>query len=183
MRKLLVSVICVLAIGIASASAQKKQIVKYVIDGVEVADFDGSQLEGLRIKSYSVETSANGKEAFHFIITENADKVRVSAKRITDPMHLTATADTIKVISFKGSGPVMILDGEKIISKEEFDKLNAHEIKGIDVIKNDADILKKYNAEGRGVVMIWTEKSKKTSYKPLQDNVKIFIRETETKDY
>jgi len=171
--------ICALTIGAVSVSAQKKQEIKYIVNGNEVENFDGSQLEGLIIKSYKIETSKNGKEAFHFIITE--DPVKVTAKRLNSN-HFTANSDTIKVIGFgKKADPVLVLDGEKVISQEEFDKLNAYDIKGLDVIRNDEEILKKYSAEGRGVIMIWTKKSNTSSYRPLGDGVKIMSKSTREK--
>ena len=180
MKKILLLVICALTIGVVSVSAQKKQEIKYIVNGNEVENFDGTQLEGLIIKSYKIETSKNGKEAFHFIITE--DPVKVTAKRLNSN-HFTANSDTIKVIGFgKNPEPVYVLNGEDVISKEEFNRLNANDIKGIEVIrKNDSEIAKKFSAEGRGVIIVWTRQSKSSTYEPLGENVKIISSETPRK--
>lgn len=169
MRKYLLSAICVLTITAVSASAQKRQEIKYIIDGNEVEYFDGSQLEGHIVKSYNIETVREGNKIVnkHIILTEKS--ISLSPVRV----------DTINVASFgKQSDPVYVLNDERVVSKEEFNQLNANDIKFIDVIKNnDSEITKKYSAEGRSVIMIWLKDSKSSSYMPMGKVVKVVSSE------
>ena len=146
-------------IGLVSASAQKRVENHYIINGVGVEDFDGSQIEGKRIKKYHIETSKNGKEAFHFIITDQTVHAYATPMKDHIPGEILAHADSIRILSDKvvPEDPVFVLNGEKIITKDEFAKLSVKGVKSIAVIKGDKEIVKKYSAEGRGVVMIWTK--------------------------
>lgn len=173
MKKYLLSAICVLMIGTVSAQAQKKTVTQYIIDGSHVENFDGSMLEGCYVKSYKIETDKEGNKLVerHIILTNKSmSSVKVST-------------DTTKVIGFgKNPEPVYVLNGEDVISKEEFNRLNANDIKGIEVIrKNDSEIAKKFSAEGRGVIIVWTKQSKSSTYEPLGENVKIISSETPRK--
>ena len=153
MRKFLLSAICLLAIGSISASAQNKQETRYFIDGNEVTNFDGSQLEGLKITSYKIETIQDGKETVsrHLITTEREANGRIIVrpnKEATPDIAVRADVD-----------PVVVINGEKVITKTELEKMPVQNIQSIEVIKNDDnELVKKYSAEGRGLIMVTTKK-------------------------
>lgn len=57
MRTTLFTTICAILLGAVTLSAQQTTD-KYVINGKEIQEvFDGSQLEGLKVESYKIETS------------------------------------------------------------------------------------------------------------------------------
>ena len=159
MRKYLLSAICVLTIATVSLSAQKREEIKFIIDGNEVENFDGSQLTGHTVESYNIETVKEGNKLIkkHIILTDKSISV------------LKVRADTIKVTHHD---PVYVINDERVVSKEEFNRLNANDIKFIEVSKKNSETAKKYSAED-GVIMIWLNESKSSTYIPMGEVVKV----------
>ena len=62
MTSVILSTICALALGAASPSAQADTTDVYVIDYVEVKDFDGSQLVGQSISTYNINLTTSGSQ-------------------------------------------------------------------------------------------------------------------------
>jgi len=58
----ILSAICALALGAASPSVQADTTDVYVIDYVEVKDFNGSQLVGKSISTYNINLTTSGSE-------------------------------------------------------------------------------------------------------------------------
>ena len=84
MRTTLFTTICAILLGAVPLSAQQTTD-KYVINGKEIQEvFDGSQLEGLKVESYKIETSTEGGTTVrtHVITTSEVDP---SAKEYNDP--------------------------------------------------------------------------------------------------
>ena len=84
MRTTLFTPICAILPGAVPLSAQQTTD-KYVINGKEIQEvFDGSQLEGLKVESYKIETSTEGGTTVrtHVITTSEVDP---SAKEYNDP--------------------------------------------------------------------------------------------------
>ena len=157
MRTTLFTTICAILIGAASLSAQQKTD-KYVINGKELQEnFDGSQLEGLKVESYKIKTS-----------TEGGTTVRT---------HVITTTD--------GAGygpeyvePVYVVNGE-VVSKKAFGEVNAYDIESVKVFKGNSEdeTIKRYSAEGKGVIVITLKKTKSKSYKAIGKTMKIKIKE------
>ena len=66
MKTLIISALCALALcsvpyGAEARPAQSDTLDRYVIDGVDVTGFDGSQLVGKTIQSYDVTVSKSGR--------------------------------------------------------------------------------------------------------------------------
>ena len=76
MKTLMISTLCAIALcsvqlGVSAKPAQADTLDRYVIDGTNVTDFDGSQLVGKTVKSYDVMTAKSGKTVYriHTITT------------------------------------------------------------------------------------------------------------------
>ena len=153
MRTTLFTTICAILLGAFTLSAQQKTD-KYVINGKEIQEnFDGSQLEGLKIESYKIETS-----------TEGAITVRT---------HVITTSDGA-TYGPKYTEPVYVVNGEAV-SKADFQEVNTFDVERIDVIKANADneIIKQYSAEGKGVIIITLKKDKSKSYKAIGETMRL----------
>ena len=155
-------------LGAATISAQQKTD-KYVINGKELQEaFDGSQLEGLKVESYKIETS-----------TEGGTTVRT---------HVITTSDG-NPLGPKYVEPVYVVDGE-VVTKAVFGEVNTFDIERIDIIKADSEneTIKRYSADGKGVIMIKLKKTKSDSYKAVgetmnlknvkDDSYKVIVRGT-----
>ncbi|MBR5660034.1 MAG: hypothetical protein IKW99_00610 [Bacteroidales bacterium] len=152
MRTTLFTTICAILLGAATLSAQQTTD-KYVINGKEIQEvFDGSQLEGLKIESYKIETSTEGKN------TVRTHLIKTSCE--TSPAEYTE--------------PVYVVDGDAV-SKADFNKVNTFDIEKIDVIKANADneIIKRYSAEGKGVIVITLKKEKSKEYKAIGETMRL----------
>lgn len=151
MRSTIFTTICAILIGTVTLSAQQKTD-KYVINGKEIQEnFDGSQLEGLKVESYKIETS-----------TESGTTIRT---------HVITTSDCA-TYGPKYSEPVYVVNGE-VFSKADFNKVNAFDIERIDVIKGNVnnETIKRYSAEGKGVIMITLKKTKSKDYKAIGESM------------
>ena len=93
----------------------------------------------------------------HIILTEKSISV------------LKVRVDTIKVTHHD---PVYVINDDRVVSKEEFNRLNANDIKFIEVSKKNSETAKKYSAED-GVIMIWLKESKSSTYMPMGEVVKV----------
>ena len=152
MRTFLLTAICTLLFGASTLSAQEKPD-KYIINGQVIENFNGAQLEGLKVESYKIETS-----------TEGGTTVRT---------HVITTSDGAP-LGPKYAEPVYVVDGEAV-TKEDFNKVNVFDIERIDVIKanSESETIKRYSAEGKGVVMITLKKTKSKEYKAVGETMKL----------
>ena len=149
MRSILLTAICALLSGAFTLSAQEKSD-KYIINGQVIENFNGAQLEGLKVESYKIETSSEGG-------------------KIVKTHVITASGDAS---SSKYTEPVYVVDGETV-AKEDFEKVNAFDIERIDVIKanSEDETIKRYSAEGKGVVILTLRKTKSKSYKAIGESM------------
>ena len=152
MRTFLLTAICALLFGASTLSAQEKPD-KYIINGQVIENFNGAQLEGLKVESYKIETS-----------TEGGTTVRT---------HVITTSDGAP-LGPKYAEPVYVVDGEAV-TKEDFNKVNAFDIERIDVIKanSEGEIIKRYSAEGKGVIILTLKKTKSKEYKAVGETMKL----------
>ena len=151
MRTFLLTAICALLSGAFTLSAQEPD--KYIINGKVVENFNGTQLEGLKVESYQISIS-----------TEGGTAVRT---------HVITTSD-VAPSGPKYAEPVYVVDGEAV-TKEDFNKVNTFDIERIDVIKanREDETIKRYSAEGKGVVMITLKKTKSKEYKAIGDSMNL----------
>ena len=115
----ILSCICAVALGAASPSVQADTIDVYVIDYVDVNDFDGTQLVGKTISTYNVSLTGNGsrtvrRHTIKTVLSEN--KVQAGTGEMSsetdallrsNPDGKNATnvffIDNVKVKNFSGS--------------------------------------------------------------------------------
>ena len=115
----ILSCICAVALGAASPSVQADTIDVYVIDYVDVNDFDGTQLVGKTISTYNVSLTGDGSRAVRrhtikTVLSEN--KVQAGTGEMSsetdallrsNPDRKNATnvffIDNVKVKDFSGS--------------------------------------------------------------------------------
>ena len=140
MRSILLTAICALLSGAFTLSAQEKSD-KYIINGQVIENFNGAQLEGLKVESYKIVKT--------HVITASGD---ASSSKYTEPVY--------------------VVDGETV-AKEDFEKVNAFDIERIDVIKanSEDETIKRYSAEGKGVVILTLRKTKSKSYKAIGESM------------
>ena len=152
MRTFLLTAICALLFCASTLSAQEKPD-KYIINGQVIENFNGAQLEGLKVESYKIETS-----------TEGGTTVRT---------HVITTSDGAP-LGPKYAEPVYVVDGEAD-TKEDCNKVNAFDIERIDVIKanSEGEIIKRYSAEGKGVIILTLKKTKSKEYKAVGETMKL----------
>ena len=159
MKRFIITIFCA-ALFMASSSAQtSKTTEKYIIDGREITNFDGSQLKDKVILDYKIEP---GTECFVHRIT-TADGVKKSNKvvditRIEIPNQADEGANKGKCkIVIKKDKLLYIVDGvEKKSGLESIDPTN---IASVTVFKPGSKEALSYGEAGKnGVVIIKTRK-------------------------
>ena len=164
MTSLVLSAICAVALGTASPSVQMDTTDVYLIDYVEVKDFNGTQLVGKTISTYNVNLAGEGSRIVrtHIIKTVlSGNTVRVATREMSPEM-----AALIKLSPEEMGNAVFFLNGARV-SQLTFNYLDAKDIAEIKTLKgSEADeylqSLKKnreYDGEtaGRGVVVVTTK--------------------------
>ena len=115
----ILSCICAVALGAASPSVQADTIDVYVVDYVDVNDFDGSQLVGRTISTYNVNLTGNGsrvvrRHTIKTVLSENtvqagtgemSSDADVLLRAVPDGKDITNVffIDNVKVNDFRGS--------------------------------------------------------------------------------
>ena len=159
MKRFIITIFCA-ALFMASSSAQtSKTTEKYIIDGREITNFDGSQLKDKVILDYKIEP---GTECFVHRIT-TADGVKKSNKvvditRIEIPKQADEGANKGKYkLVIKKDKLLYIVDGvEKKSGLEGIDPTN---IASVTVFKPGSKEALSYGEAGKnGVVIIKTRK-------------------------
>ena len=175
---LILSSLCALALNVSSAESQQDTVHRYVIDNKKVENFDGSQLQGKTIKSYTVTESKNESRnvvyELHSIETANsAFSYEKNEKRIeiNEPGSKEAATygekGEIVIISIvndkddtadgKISEPLYVIDG-KVSDKKDVDVLDVNKIESINVVKDRNEVKKYTDEEKSGVVYIKIKK-------------------------
>jgi len=139
-RTILLLLVAVLSV--ATMSAQETRKATYVIDGKVVADFDGSQLKGATIVSYTIEPETN----IHAIFTSKYD---TGGQKIGGVKILTSTEDgkevtsgetTSESIKIKSTEEVVyVLDG-KVVPFSDIKDMPSSKIASMEVIKDKENL-------------------------------------------
>ena len=164
MTSLVLSAICAVALGAASPSVQTDTTDVYVIDYVEVKDFNGTQLVGKTISTYNVNLTGEGSRIVrtHIIKTVlSGNTVKVATREMSPEM-----AALIKLSPEEMGNAVFFLNGARV-SQLTFNYLDANDIAEIKTLKGSeaAEYLlslkknREYDGEtaGRGVVVVTTK--------------------------
>ena len=159
MKRFIITIFCA-ALFMASSSAQtSKTTEKYIIDGREITNFDGSQLKDKVILDYKIEP---GTECFVHRIT-TADGVKKSNKvvditRIEIPNQADEGANKGKYkIVIKKDKLLYIVDG--VEKKKGLESIDPTNIASVTVFKPGSKEALSYGEAGKnGVVIIKTRK-------------------------
>lgn len=150
--------------------AQNSRKAIHIIDGAYVENFDGSQLAGKTIKSYSVDEETG----VHIIYTSDykGDEIsKIEVKKIIHSKDETgeiivsnvegAQVKVINVNAKKGAMDdetiVFVVDG-KVVSPTVFKSMDVNSIESMEIVKNKSDEFKKFAKENTSTVMIITTK-------------------------
>ena len=163
MTSIILSSICALALGAASPSVLSDTTDVYVIDYVEVADFDGTQLIGKTISTYNINLTGDGSRMVrHHIIKTvlSGNKATVATREMSPEM-----AGLLGLNPEEMDNAVFFLNGARV-SKLTFNYLDVSDIADIKTLKGTeaAEYLqslkknKEYDGEtaGRSVVIVTT---------------------------
>ena len=135
----------------------------YMIDGKQVKNFDGSQLEGKTVKHYDLKKVPETGQTIHNIFTTD-DWVKIegvktkSNVRVMTEEEALAEGIPLKADSktWHARNPLTIVDGKEYT--EDLDNLKPEQIRSIDVFKAGSKMAESYGEKGRnGVVMIYTK--------------------------
>ena len=167
MTTTILSALCAIALGTGSISATTDTVNVYTVDYQQVKNFDGSQLVGKKIESYTINTLdaiEPGKVVkVHFIITDAATAIKESDPQVIISGQISEGEEpSIKIVQVNQDDlpPVFIVDG-KIVSKDYIDKLKPKNISSMEILKGNSgdEVCEKYGIPaGSGVVLIHTKK-------------------------
>lgn len=149
MKRILTTAIIATLLSAVNISAQNVKATTYVIDGQTVESFDGSQLTGKTIVSYTVNNNV------HVVFTSDY-KGKASAN--TRPSNGTVGSANVDIISVNGNTVVYVIDG-KVTSLDTFKSMSTSGIESVRVIKSKDDPdFKKYARPSTNIVMMITTK-------------------------
>lgn len=153
MKRIIATTIIAVLLSVISLSAQEVKAT-YIIDGKKVENFNGSQLAGKTITSYTVNDNVHVVFTTDFNEQTPTDvKVISSATFDKGPVD-----DTIKLRGVEGHEVVYVIDG-KVTSSEKFMSTSTSNIESISIIKSkdDPDFVKYANTNTEAVIMISTK--------------------------
>ena len=153
MKRIIATTIIAVLLSVISLSAQEVKAT-YIIDGKKVENFNGSQLAGKTITSYTV------SDDVHVVFTtEFNEQTPTNVKVFTTTKPEKGTTDeTITVRGVDGHEIVYVIDG-KVKSKEEFMSTQSSDIESMSIIKlkDDPDFKKYAKTNTEAVIMISTK--------------------------
>ncbi len=147
------SAICALTINASAAPADTLD--KYIINGEQVAKFDGSQLVGKTVSDYKV-TVANGNAGavrIHIIRTDGNKSKTVKSATVVEGVHPEDIEVNVNGKTYNSSNStvlltsaVYIIDGKKC-DKEALTKIKPDSIASMTVYKPGSKEAKKLSGE------------------------------------
>ena len=147
MRALLFLAFSILALNVQSSGIKKDTIDKYIIDKQVIERFNGRQLEGKTISKYIIayKDAGNVIEKTHVIMTEGG--------------NLSVKNKPVNQMKYEG---LVIVDGKEM-SADDFSKMNAKDIAGMNVYKAGSKVAESYGEQGKNGVLWITTKANKAS--------------------
>ena len=130
-KTILLLLVAVLSVATIGAQETKKAV--YVIDGKHVKNFDGSQLEGKTIISWTITPEHN----LHSIITSDmtSGKDVKSVKILTTEKVLQSDEPVTDIIRADAGEIVYVLDG-KIVPYSKIQSISSSKIDSMKVVKD-----------------------------------------------
>lgn len=129
MKRIIATTIIAALLSVISLSAQEVKAT-YIIDGKKVENFNGSQLSGKTITSYTV------CDDVHVVFTTDFNEQTPTDVKVfaTTKLEKGATDETITILGVDGHEIVYVIDG-KVKSKEEFMSTQSSNIESMSIIK------------------------------------------------
>lgn len=154
MKRIITTTILAVLLSVISLSAQEAKVT-YIIDGKKIENFDGSQLTGKTITSYTISDNV------HVVFTSDYNgQTPVSVKVIGSKQQANGftVSERSEIISVNGNAIVYVIDG-KVTSSENFKSMSTSNIESVRVIKSKDDPdFKKYAKSSTYIVMMITTK-------------------------
>lgn len=168
--KQIILIVLIAVFTAVNLMAQNSRKAIHIIDGAYVENFDGSQLAGKTVRSYSVDEESN----VHIIYTSDykGDEIsKIEVKKIIHSKDETgeilvsnlegAQVKVINVNAKKGAMDdetiVFVVDG-KVVSPTVFKSMDVNSVESMEIVKNKSDEFKKFAKENTSTVMIITTK-------------------------
>lgn len=156
MKRIITTLFIAVILSATGLSAQNI-IPTFVIDGQKVENFDGSQLAGKTIVSYTVKNNT------HFVVTADFKESTDNGEKIVGYGTLKITEakkhaeDEVMVGGVNKDEIVYVVDGKEV-SYEQFKTITTPNIKSISVVRSkDNPEFKKYaKADTKGVLILQT---------------------------
>ena len=144
---LLLSLLLVLITGNHVNATPADTLTRYYINGLQVENFDGSQLIGKTIVTYRME----------YITLPGQTPVRVHVIFTEEPSQVQPSIRIRPVEGAQQADPAYVIDGKQI-SKKEFENLDPANIKSMTVIKGGSqEDVKQYEGWENGVILVETK--------------------------
>lgn len=161
---LFLSAICALSINVSATTAPVDTLDKYIIDGEQVTNFDGSQLVGKTISDYKVTVAKSNTDS---------DVVKVHVIR-TDGLKTKEIKSTISVegVRLEDNGTEFTIDGKKY-SKTDVTVVPSAAVYLIDGKKCDKDALVKIKPESIASLTVYKPGSKEAKKLSGKNNVTV----------
>ena len=153
MKRFILTIICAVLFVVSSSAQTVRTTEKYIIDGKEITNFDGSQLKNKVILDYKIEPDIKC-----FV------KVRLDGWKIDIPKIFDEGANKGKYnFIFTRHKLLYIVDG--VVKKDGLKGIEPLDITSVTVHKPGSKVAESYGEAGKnGVVVIKTRKEKRIVY-------------------
>jgi len=145
----MISALCALALcsvpyGAEARPAQTDTLDRYVIDGEDVTDFDGSQLVGKTIQSYDVSVSKSGRTVYRVHTVTTAPSLSGLQGKLSG---ISLNPDALKKLEDINFAEIVKMGGENLDALKGLEDINFAEIQKIgygelEKLKEQIDALK-----------------------------------------
>lgn len=151
--------------SVVTICAQEAKTITYVVNGKKVENFDGTQLVGKTISSYTISQEGD----VHAIFTSDyeAETGKIGKVMIFSGKADVKTGEKVnaedRIVRVRTENNILnVLDG-KIVTQTELQKLSPSQIESITIIKdkNDPEFIKYSNQIGEepsGIIIFKTKK-------------------------
>ena len=149
MKTFILTALCAVTLTAQAQEAKRDTIDKYIIDNQFIGNFDGSQLEGKRITTYTIDYKESGNVVVKNHVIYTSDKAEKS-------VIIEGDANGPLIVS-KVLGSLIIVDGKES-SAEGMAMIKSEDIVSVNVCEPGSEIAKSYGEKGRnGVIFVTTK--------------------------
>ena len=157
MKRLVLALLCTIGATMTMAAEAADTTRVYYINGEQIARFDGSQLVGALVSNYAISHEKHPSQ--EGVIVEKHTIVTLEGKIRSISRDLTDITDVLKndsaerkfkrqIYHLKQSETVFLVNGKRV-KGEDFKKINAQNIKHINVLKSGSEAARKLDKDGK----------------------------------